>query len=60
MSPDEPDLLSLRHGVFHPLTRVLDTLLGPCFKTGQRGGRLGHWHPVNRAYTLADNNKTTS
>jgi hypothetical protein len=27
--------LSLRVGVFHPNTRMIDRLLGPCFKTGR-------------------------
>ena len=27
--------LSLRVGVFHPNTRTIDRLLGPCFKTGR-------------------------
>jgi hypothetical protein len=41
-------LLSLRHKVFHPVTRVQVTLLGPCFKTGRKGGRLAHWRSASR------------
>ena len=34
-NPDRYPMLSLRLRVFHPSTRRIDSLLGPCFKTGQ-------------------------
>jgi len=35
LAPDRFPMLSLRLQVYHPSTRHTDTLLGPCFKTGQ-------------------------
>ena len=42
----------------NPLTRAIAKLLGPCFKTGRRGGRLSHREHALTAFTNTSKHTT--